>query len=304
VIDNCENLDEEFEIDSRAVGVEGTSIYLQKGERLTARQLLYGLMLRSGNDASVALALHLCKSIEDFANLMNQTAQKVGATNTHFVNPHGLDNDEHYTTAHDLALITAYALKNKTFKEIVSTKSISIPHPEYNKRHLVNKNRLLNSLDGCIGVKTGYTKKAGRCLVSAVERDNMAVVCVVLNCGPMFEESATMLETAFAKYKNVELMPPYNYVRSINVENGEKQKCKVYCPQKFDYPLTIEERADVHIEYDLPSILQAPIKQEEKVGTVKIYFGDKLLFQNDLLTMEEVASEKITDQIKDIIKKW
>lgn len=304
VIDNCADLDEPFKIDDRAVGVEGTSIYLQKGEVLTCRQLLYGLMLRSGNDASVALALHCAKSIEDFASLMNKTAEKVGAKNTHFVNPHGLDADEHYTSAYDLALITAYAMKNPIFKEIVGTKSTKIPHPQYSHRFLANKNRLLGLLDGCVGVKTGYTKSAGRCFVGAVERNNTTLVCVLLNCGPMFEECAEILEEGFKKYKKVELIEPYSFVRSINVENGKKAKVKIYCPQGFSYTLSPQEQSDINIEYDLPNILQAPIKQETVVGTVNVYFKNQLIFKTNLLTMEEVESEKIIDQIKDIVDKW
>lgn len=304
VLDNCKNLDEPFKVDDRAIGVEGTSIYLQRGETLTARQLLYGLMLRSGNDASVALALHCAGSIEKFADLMNKTAQKVGATHTHFINPHGLDADGHYTSARDLALITAYALKNPTFKEIVSTKSTKIPHPEYAHRFLANKNRLLGVLDGCVGVKTGYTKGAGRCFVGAVERDGATLVCVVLNCGPMFEECSEILNQSFEIYKNVELIPAYNYVRSIDVENGKKSKVKIYCPQGFSYVLSENEQSQINIEYDLPNILSAPIKQEEIVGTVSVYFNGDKIFESNLLTMESIESEKIIEQIKDIIDKW
>lgn len=304
VIDNCQNLDEPFKVDDRAIGVEGTSIYLQRGETLTARQLLYGLMLRSGNDASVALALHCANNISDFALLMNKTAEKAKALNTHFANPHGLDDDNHYTTAHDLALITAYALKNPTFKEIVSTKSIKIPHPEYSHRLLTNKNRLLGVLDGCIGVKTGYTKGAGRCFVGAVERENATMICVVLNCGPMFEECSQILNEGFEKYKNVELLPAYSYIRSIDVENGKKSKVKIYCPSGFCYLLGADEQENISIEYDLPSSLPAPIEKESKVGTVSIYFNNEKIFESDLLTMESVESEKLIEQIKDIIEKW
>ena len=304
VINNCENLDEPFKINNKAVGIEGTSIYLKYNEVLTARELLYGLMLRSGNDASVALALHCADSIEEFADMMNETAKQCGALNSHFVNPHGLDADEHYTTAYDLALITTKALQNPTFKEIVSTKNIKISGGEQGTRYLVNKNRLLNSLDGCIGVKTGFTSGAGRCLVSAVERDGMTVVAVVLNCGPMFEESADLLNLAFTKYKNVELLKSYNYICNIPVIDGEKNKVRVYNPKGFSYPLTMEEQSKVSIDYDLPNQLKAPIKAESKVGTAKVYFDDKLLFETDILAMENIESDAIINKIKDIIDKF
>ena len=141
VIENCKDLDTPFKIDDKAVGVEGTSIYLKYGEVLSARELLYGLMLRSGNDASVALALHCAESVPKFAEMMNKTAQKCGANDSNFVNPHGLDADGHYTTAYDLALITTKALQNPIFKEIVSTKNIKISGGESGTRYLVNKNR-------------------------------------------------------------------------------------------------------------------------------------------------------------------
>lgn len=304
VIENCKDLDEPFKIDDRCVGVEGTSIYLRKGEVLTARELLYGLMLRSGNDASVALALHCANSIGEFAEMMNATAKKCGAVNSHFVNPHGLDADGHYTTAYDLALITTKALQNETFKEIVSSKNARISGGETGTRYLVNKNRLLNSLDGCVGVKTGFTKGAGRCLVSAVERDGMTVVCVVLNCGPMFEESAQLLNSAFVHFQNVELLKSYNFVCNIPIIDGEKNRVRVYNPIGFSYPLTEEEASLVSVDYDLPNELKAPLKSETKVGTARVYYKDKLLFETDILTMEEIKSDKLIDKVKDIIDKF
>lgn len=304
VIENCEDLDTPFRIDDKAVGVEGTSIYLKYGEVLSARELLYGLMLRSGNDASVALALHCAESVPKFAEMMNQTAKKCGANDSNFVNPHGLDADGHYTTAYDLALITTKAMQNKTFKEIVSTKNIKISGGESGTRYLVNKNRLLNSLDGCVGVKTGFTSKAGRCLVSAVERENMTVVCVVLNCGPMFEESANLLNQAFDNYKNVELLKSYNNICSIPVEDGEKNKVRVYNPCGFCYPLTNEEQANIYVDYDLPNQLKAPIKAEQKVGVAKVYFKDKLLFETDVLAMEDIKSDAVVSKIKEIVEKF
>ena len=304
VIENCKDLDTPFKIDDKAVGVEGTSIYLKYGEVLSARELLYGLMLRSGNDASVALALHCAESVPKFAEMMNKTAQKCGANDSNFVNPHGLDADGHYTTAYDLALITTKALQNPIFKEIVSTKNIKISGGESGTRYLVNKNRLLNSLDGCIGVKTGFTSKAGRCLVSAVERDNMTVVCVVLNCGPMFEESAELLNQAFVNFKNVELLKSYNNICSIPLVDGEKNKVRVYNPCGFCFPMTEEEQTYIYVDYDLPNQLKAPIKAEQKIGVAKVYFKDKLLFQTDILAMEDVKSDAVISKIKEIVEKF
>lgn len=233
VLENCQDLDTKIRVADDAIGVEGSSIYLQKGEELTIRELLYGLMLRSGNDAAVALALAIAPSVADFATLMNQTAVKYGAKNTHFVNPHGLDDPEHYTTAYDLALLSAVALRNPTFVEICSATEkritgVNIP------RVLINKNKLLKTLDGCIGVKTGYTKKTGRSFVGAREVDGQKVVCVVLNCGPMFPESAQLLKDADTLYHNKavlvaeEIFMDKNGVKGVALTN-------------FSYPLTQDE---------------------------------------------------------------
>ena len=202
VIENCNNLDDIVSVPKEAVITEGTSIYLKQNEKLTVKELLYGLMLRSGNDSAVALAYHISGNIKDFATLMNKTAQKYGLKNTSLKNPHGLDEKDHYTTAYDLALFTQHALNNKTFREIVSSSSYKIAERENCPyRYFVNKNRLINSLPGCIGVKTGYTSGAGRCLVSAINDGEKDIVCVVLNCRPMFEESAKILNKAKENFK-------------------------------------------------------------------------------------------------------
>ena len=151
-IENCDDLDKTFEISPKAVGVPGTSLYLRKGEVFSTRDLLYGLMLISGNDASVAIGEHISGSVSEFVKLMNKTAKKIGAESSHFDNTHGLDSKTHYTTAYDLALITSYAMMNPTFKEIVSTKNVKIINTDGKSRYLKNKNKLLNSFDGCNGV--------------------------------------------------------------------------------------------------------------------------------------------------------
>ena len=233
VLENCQDLDTKIRVADEAIGVEGSSIYLQKGEMLTVRELLYGLMLRSGNDAAVALALAVAPSVADFAELMNQTATKYGARNTHFTNPHGLDDPDHYTTARDLALLSAVALRNPTFVEICSAKEKRIDGVEM-PRVLINKNKLLKSLDGCIGVKTGYTKKTGRSFVGAREVDGQKIVCVVLNCGPMFPETAQLLKDADSLYHNKPvLVAEQTFV--------DKNGVKGLAVNNFSYPLTQTE---------------------------------------------------------------
>lgn len=231
------SLDEKFPISDKAVGIEGTSIYLQKGEQLTARELLLGLMLRSGNDAAVALALSVKPSIAEFAALMNQTAERAGAGNSNFKNPHGLDEEGHYTTARDLAVITAYAMKNSTFAEIVKTQTARIDGVKI-PRVLHNKNRLLKSLDGCVGIKTGFTKKAGRCYVSGREVNGQTTICVVLNCGPMFEEAEALMKSAAENFTVRKLIEVDTFINFT--EDCDDGTCAI-AVEDFYYPLSDDE---------------------------------------------------------------
>lgn len=303
-IENCPNLDEKFEISPRAVGISGTSIYLRKGEAFSMRELLYGLMLVSGNDASVAIGERISGKWETFVELMNATAKKIGAEHSHFANTHGLDAKGHYTTAKDLALITSYALSNDTFKEIVSTRNTKITNTDGKTRYLKNKNRLLNSLDGCNGVKTGFTDDAGRCLVSSCERDGMQLVCVVLNCGPMFEESASLLEQGFAEYKMVDLTKGYNFSHFVKLEDARKEFVEVGTKGSFFYPLRDDEMQKVTYSVTLPRSLEGGVEKDKEIGNAQIYFSGRLLFSEKIYTMEEVRGNTILDRIKNYFKKW
>ncbi len=202
------DIDGRVRVPDCAVGTEGSSLYLKRGETLLFSDLLYGLMLRSGNDCAVSIAVLTAGNVENFAKLMNQTAKKAGANQTNFVNPHGLHDDNHYTTASDLAKITAYAMNNELFKKIVSTKRYVL-HRSSDEcgQVILNKNKLLSSFEGANGVKTGYTKKAGRCLVSSATRDDMTVIAVTLDCGPMFEECSRLMKYAFDNYEMRDLSP-------------------------------------------------------------------------------------------------
>lgn len=198
VLENFTILDLPVPVPAEAVGVEGSSLYLQKGEMLSVRDLLYGLMLQSGNDCAEALAIIVGGSIEGFVKMMNDTAAKAGAVNTNFVNPHGLHHNEHYTTARDLCAISYYAMQNEIFKEIVATKQHRTPYYGHDyDRNFPNKNKMLFNYEGGNGIKTGYTKKSGRCLVSSAERNGKSYICAVLDCYDMWDESARLLDKAF-----------------------------------------------------------------------------------------------------------
>ncbi len=303
-IESGVDLNKVFEISPRAVGVSGTSLYLRAGEKFTLRDLLYGLMLISGNDASVAIGEYVGGSVEKFIEMMNKKAQAIGATNSHFDNTHGLDSKNHYTTAYDLALITSYAMQNPTFKEIVSTKNIKITNSDGKNRYLKNKNKLLSSLEGCNGVKTGFTDDAGRCLVTSCERDGMDVVCVVLNCGPMFEESAALLDKAFKEYHLVDLTSGYAFKTKLKVESGQQDYVKIGTYGSYYYPLRTDELKKVKYKYTIDESVEAPVESGRAIGQVEIFIDNDLHFSEKIYTMENVRRNSIWEKLKDLIEQW
>ena len=265
ILEDCP-LDDIVTIPAEAEGVEGSSIYLKAGDVCSVEELLYGLMLRSGNDAAVALALHHSGCIEAFAQVMNERALLLGATDSCFVNPHGLPDEHHHTTARDLAFITAAAMENEMFRTIVSTRC-------YAPRGWYNKNKLLSSYEGACGVKTGYTLQAGRCLVSAAERNGMTLVCVVLNCPPMYERSSELLDKAFADYSLVRLTDKQETMYGFAVD----------CD--FSYPLTDREKGEIDIVRELVEPL--PKSPGSVAGQIKIFLANDLIFSQNLYIMEE-----------------
>ena len=264
IIEDCD-LSETVVIPSEAAGVEGSSVYLKAGDTYTVEELLYGLMLRSGNDAAVTLAFHHSGSVQAFAQEMTRRAAFLGAADSAFANPHGLPAKGHYTTARDLALIAAHAMENETFRTIVSTKY-------YAPRGWANKNKMLTRYEGAAGIKTGFTTEAGRCLVTGAERDGMTVVSVVLNCPSMYERSEELLNGAFADYSMTQLCS-----RTETIEG-----CGVL--YDFSYPLTEAERAEVRREIVWNEPL--PACSGEIAGQMRILLDNRLLFSQNLYMME------------------
>ncbi len=303
-IEHCKDLDEVFTVSDKAVGIEGTSIYLNKGEQISMRELLYGLMLASGNDCAMAIAEQL-GGVENFMIKMNDFVSKIGAVNTHYDNPHGLDSDTHYTTAQDLALITSYALKNPIFREISATKYHTIPSTNnHDARYLKHKNKLLFSYDDCIGVKTGFTDNAGRCLVNAFERDGMQIVSVVLNCGPMFEEALRITNKAFNEYEMCEFVKPYSFISEINVINGDKPTIGVATVKGFKLPIKKDEGDLYQVEYDIPQSVEAPIEQNKPIGNVRVIYGEKIIFEQPLFATDASDNINLRYMLDNIIDKW
>ena len=284
IIENCD-IDEIVTVTNETVGIEGSSIYLEPGEKLSVKDLLYGLMLRSGNDCAETLAVHCSGSIENFAVLMNETANKLCAKHSNFVNPHGLHDDSHYTTARDLALISAYAIKNPIFKQIVSTKSIRIPFTTRDTvRLLKNKNKMLTECEGATGIKTGYTKKAGRCLVTSCNRNGMELICVVLNCPPMWARSKELLASSFATYKPYKLVESDHILDFIPIDNSIFT-CGIYIKEDVIVPLTNNEYENLQVKYEYPNSIPKGVKKDSEIGFIKIYSQNNLIFSKKIYTI-------------------
>lgn len=268
--------DEMVKISDDAVGVEGSSIYLQNGEIMSVKDLLYGLMLASGNDAAVALACKVGGSVEGFVELMNAKAAQMGFTNTHFVTPNGLHDDEHLTTAYELCLIAREALKNEFFRMIVSTKYYKTETGNVN-RTFKNKNSLLWNYDGAFGVKTGYTMAAGRCLVFGAERDGMTVIGALLNCRPMFEEAPKLLDSAFDSFVKETVIGKGTHVLDVYIENGEQNVLEVEAKESIIAVMRKSEIKSFRILPRLCKSLSAPIAKGSVVGRLDLYDGDELI---------------------------
>ncbi len=304
VIDNVPDLEKTVVIPDCAVGVEGSSIYLSKGETASIRDLLYGLMLQSGNDCAVALAVTTAGSVEKFAALMNETARKCGANDTNFVTPHGLHDDNHYTTARDLAKISAYAMKNATFREIVSSKRHTMPWAGHDcDRVILNKNKILTTFDGGDGIKTGYTKKAGRCLVASATRDGMTIISVVLDCGPMFEECRNLMEKAFEEYSLVDITALAPDVKA-EVRDGAKKTVTLRPTATSTYPLTKEETERLIFEEKGVKPMRGGVKRGTENGKICVTLEKRLLFESKLFTIEEVEPLPVRDILLEIAREW
>ncbi|MGN1345978.1 MAG: D-alanyl-D-alanine carboxypeptidase family protein [Eubacteriales bacterium] len=276
-----------------ACGVEGSSIYLTAGETLTLEDLLYALMLESANDAAAAIAYEIAGGIEEFAALMNQTAAEIGLTESHFTNPHGLDDEEHYTTAYDLAKLTAYALQNAEFRKIVSTYRHQIPlRGEEGIRVLLNHNKLLRISDDVIGVKTGFTKHSGRCLVSAAERDGVRVIAVTLNAPDDWRDHTMLHELGFASYHLECLAKPGEYTMELPC-SGAADGALVLA-NKDGLSLCLKNGTEVTHVVEAPHVFLPPIDEGDVLGRVVFYADGQPIGEVPLYAQTSVAEAEDT----------
>lgn len=287
VCEQCNVLDR-MRIPKEAVGIEGSSMYLKEGEVLSLQELLYGLMLSSGNDAAVALAIYCGGTVEGFAGLMNDKARSLRLTGTHFENPNGLDSPGHYSTAHDLAVLAAYAMENPIFYKTVSAKSVKA-----GDRFLTNHNKLLWQVEGADGVKTGFTKAAGRILVSSATRNGRRLIAVTIDDPDDWKDHKALLEDGFTRYHMARVVNAGEQVGSLEVAGGVNQRVAVLAAADFDYALAPEER----IQLALPGMgfVYAPAVEGADAGFCYVLIGGKAVGKVPVVygdTVEQVPEEE------------
>ena len=314
VLENA-NLKDVVTIDSKAAGMGGSRLGLKKNDKITVNDLLYGLMLRSGNDAAVALANHVGGSIEGFSEMMNAKAKEMGLTNSHFVVPHGLDNEGHYTTAYELAKMADYALQIEKFKEIVSTYSTTITINGYPKA-INNTNKLLGSVAGVYGVKTGFTNGAGRCLVAACERDNLDIITVIIGAdtnNQRTEDSKELIEYAYKEFEVVGIKEilemQWEQWKAINqgriyVEKGVKNNVELLLEELPYENMAIAKTEVDKIEIEVNSIfyLEAPVQQNKIIGNVKVMVNGETVEVLDIMVKNEVRKREIKDYLLEFME--
>lgn len=275
-----------------AVGIEGSSIYLYPEEKLTLEQLIYALLLESANDAATAIAIEVAGSVDAFAVLMNRKAEELGLCSTHFTNPHGLDHEDHYTTAYDLARMAAHALQNETFRKICSTSRKTIPlKGDEGTRVLVNHNKMLSRYDGAIGVKTGFTKRSGRCLVSAAERDGLTLVAVTLGAPDDWNDHAKMLDYGFERYERKMLAEKGELTLPLSVVGGNTDQLLAANTDELSVMLT-KRHGNITWRVEADRILYAPIARGTVVGRVIYSCDGEDIASSDLVALTEVPYKK------------
>jgi D-alanyl-D-alanine carboxypeptidase (penicillin-binding protein 5/6) len=316
VLERC-NLDDIVIVSSKAAGTGGSRLGLHTNDKISVRDLLYGLLLCSGNDAAVALAEYVGGDLSGFANLMNKKSNSLELTYTHFITPHGLDNDNHYTTAYELAIITNYALKNESFYNFVSTKNYTVTI-NGNPKTLSNTNELLGNLNGVYGVKTGFTNGANRCLVTAVKRDNMDLICIVLGADTKKDrtkDSIQLIEYAFKNYTMInireKIMTEFNNWKLCNSSSFEVQKGisnnidVILANLPFDFfPVNCNHINDISIYIYCKTTFEAPLNANTAIGYLTVSIHNKNILSLDIYNSNSIFQKDFSDFWNDMIKNY
>ena len=284
VCEQCNVLDR-MSVPKEAVGIEGSSMYLREGEVLTIQELLYGMMLHSGNDAAVALAIYCGGTVEGFAELMNDKAHRLGMNDTHFVNPNGLDAPGHYSTARDLALLASYAMENPIFAQTVSAKTVCA-----GGRSLRNHNKLLWQVEGADGVKTGFTKAAGRILVSSATRQGRRIVAVTIHAPDDWNDHKTLIDQGFSGYTPKLLVEKGQWLGEIAIAGGTAGTVTLLAAESFCYAMADHESWSIKLPE--PGFVYAPVVQGQSAGYAHIYVDDAPVGKIPLTIGETVEQQK------------
>lgn len=313
IIENC-NLNDTIEVSKKAAGTGGSRLGLKTGDKITIHDLLYGLMLCSGNDAAVALAESCAGSIAEFSNLMNNKAKDLGLTNTNFESPHGLDSDGHYTTAYELALLSNYALQNPTFAKIVGTKNYTVTINGYPK-NLSNTNELLGNLNGVYGIKTGFTNGANRCLVTACKRNDMDIICVVLGCDTKkfrTQDSIKLIEYAYKNYEMVNISDIINSKfnswkndnsSKFNINKGITNNLNVSLSklENNKIPIKKENIKDIAVNINCTYTIDSPIYANTPIGNLTLSIKDTDIINLDIIVNNTIRKKTSFDYFKYLI---
>lgn len=302
LVENCD-MEEQIEVPKKAAQIGGSTVGLKAGDIVTAKSLLYGMLLPSGNDCAYTVAIHLGGTIENFAKMMNDKAKVLGLTSTNFVNSHGLDNENHYTTAKEMAYLTRYALKNPYIDEAVKTKSITINFGSFTKT-LNNTNSLLRTYEKADGVKTGFTNGAERCLVSSATDNDRRYICVLLGATTTkirFNTSKLLLEETFKKYKTMDISNYLKFYININVVKGKIPSYEESINDNMSYPLTNEEYDSIYIKQDIVQSLEAPVAAGTKIGKVEVYLENEKLYEKEIFLKENIYKKNIMDYINEAL---
>ena len=307
------NFNDIVTVSKKAAITGGSRLGLKTNDKITVKDLVYGLMMVSGNDAAVALAEYIAGDVKSFADLMNERAKQIGLENTHYVTPHGLDSNEHYTTAYELAILADYALNNKTFANIVKTQNYSVAINGYSK-NLNNTNELLGYLNGVYGVKTGFTNGAGRCLVTSVKRENLDIICVVMGADTKkyrTSDSIKLIEYAFQNYKNIDLnsmieteFTKWKNNNKINVYKGKKKEAEVILDNYniTTYPLKNNEELEIKISAD--NEFEAPLNVNTSIGKLKISIKGNIIYEINIKIKETIERKSIKDYFIYMVKEY
>lgn len=293
VLENM-GLNKKIQIPKNFINPGESGICLEPGEIHTVENLLYSLLLKSANDAATALAISTAGSESGFIEMMNKRVRRLGLNDTHYENPHGLHHDNHYSSAYDLAMIAREALKNEKFRSFITTRCQTIPWPGHDYSRIVyNGNKLLNRYQGADGVKTGYTKQAGSCLVGSATRNGLQLIAVVLNSNQMYGDVSQLLDFGFNNYRKISYYEKGQTVRTISIKGGEQQKLQLIAEEHVSLAVKPEEISQVEYNVNIPQKVYAPVKKGESIGNITVKLKNNVNMKVKLIAGENINSKSM-----------